>query len=1459
MKQIMDIITTKIVSSNKQLHPFDNLENHFLHINKLYNTNNPNRNYIYINNYNNYNKNNENIESKQKDNICNNKIINDTINEQIKNDTDTNDFDDIIINNDEINIQPNINEIKFDTNVSENEDDDEPDDTINNNNNNKLYSSSISTNKTNQNREGILDSGATNNQISHQHAKENNIIINKLKHPYITKFANGEHENIQFGGKIGEYNLHICPSIQDPLISVHSIVDAGHVVEFHPYNVQIKDINNNYIIKIPRPNRLDKMWTIPFEILQKLTDKKQHFNSRNNNNKNHNNTKYINYPNNNNNNNKSNSATIKYDNKNTFRKVLYVHECMGHASKQTMCNAIKGSSPLWYNTGLTENDIEKAFYKEPCLWCVLGKRNQKSARKLKYIQKQSTTINNDNNNDNNTSNNNNDNNNNNNKVTYLPYEIKENPGECFSADINGPVSPLGINKEKYWLILKDIATDFRVVEFSKTPITSAIFLNVLDRIRLYIENKGFKIKTVRADYAQSFLSGNIEWYYLQHNINKQHSQPYQHYQNSVERDVQTIIKKSATIIHAQLWFRPDCWPLAIQYVIDVDNHLPKSYNRTSPLYTFEKKTIDARYNFQYPFGQLLCYHIPKELRTWKFDMRQNIGIFVGNQDEMKDAAWVYSPVDRDVKPRGDLAPLNVSNLQFMEWFIKKLNIHESKTPLIYVKEAMTSFMRKEPLTITIEGIDTNITIPQTAIPSHNVQPKQHNIPQRITRSNTNNSNNNNNNDNHTHERNINNEYNNSSNNIQNNKNNVSDNNNDDDNNDDDNENNEIDNEHNNDNITYAMNNIYLNNFDKLDTTINDFYDMIDLSICYYNTSQHNNTIYTTINEYPNDVRQEFMRNNYDNNNSNNHNNNNPYIDNEFNNVENITNEYVQYMKNPYEDTDDQISLKMVMDSPAEEKEAWIKETKREYDSLLHVNQALIPVTKEWLDNNKNNYDIIPTKTIFKKKLKGDGTFDKLKCRTALRGDILLRKYLQQRIKPPKTYSPTISYLTFIVVLQIAIIYKLHRATLDVVSAYLQILYPKNIRQILVRFDPRICELLGLDPKTLYRVNKYIYGLLDAGRQFYLKYTETLIELGYQQSKCDPCLFYKIDSNEITFICNFVDDAYIFSNKKENIQILKDKIDKIYSTTIEYNANSYLGINFKELPDGSIQLNQNKLLNKILNTYSVPIKSRARIPTPYGPIINNNNDNSNNNNNNNKSPPIDKTTYLQLLGSLLYMTKSRPELLASCSIQATKSRCPTEEDYLQLLYIVEYLRATKDEGLILHTTEINNKVLQLYCEVDATYLFHDDSKGHTGYCIGFAGIGFFYFKSIKQQLVSTSSTQAEMRALFTLTKDIIYIIELLNQINIPLNLPAIIMEDNSAVITMATEECAMLKKCKHFLMIINYVKDIYNMKLIIIHKIMSMKNASDLLTKKLRGSEFTGYKKDKMLGISRPFPNVEDNK
>ena len=58
----------------------------------------------------------------------------------------------------------------------------------------------------------------------------------------------------------------------------------------------------------------------------------------------------------------------------------------------------------------------------------------------------------------------------------------------------------------------------------------------------------------------------------------------------------------------------------------------------------------------------------------------------------------------------------------------------------------------------------------------------------------------------------------------------------------------------------------------------------------------------------------------------------------------------------------------------------------------------------------------------------------------------------------------------------------------------------------------------------------------------------------------------------------------------------------------------------------------------------------------------------------------------------------------------------------------------------------SSAIQLYCEVDASYLINSDSKGHTGYTLGLHPNDTFFNRSAKQPLVST---HAEMRALYTL--------------------------------------------------------------------------------------------------------------
>ena len=64
-----------------------------------------------------------------------------------------------------------------------------------------------------------------------------------------------------------------------------------------------------------------------------------------------------------------------------------------------------------------------------------------------------------------------------------------------------------------------------------------------------------------------------------------------------------------------------------------------------------------------------------------------------------------------------------------------------------------------------------------------------------------------------------------------------------------------------------------------------------------------------------------------------------------------------------------------------------------------------------------------------------------------------------------------------------------------------------------------------------------------------------------------------------------------------------------------------------------------------------------------------------------------------------------------------------------------------------------------------------------------------------------------------------------------------MEDNSAVVTMANNDSGYTKKCKHFLMVLNYIKEQIPLGQIEARKIYGKLNTADMHTKPLRSPEF----------------------
>ena len=1034
---------------------------------------------------------------------------------------------------------------------------------------------------------------------------------------------------------------------------------------------------------------------------------------------------------------------------------------------------------MWKNTNVTAKEIRQVFRLSPCLTCVLAKKRKegmaqwKPRKKYKRLRKGKELSD---------------------TKDRKPSTKEEmdaqdeedskryKPGELLSCDNVGPISPKSFEGYTQSFIWRDTCTK-RMFSHSDSEASEDVYLEGLEEIRQYYRKHGIRIKIIRTDDFTTFKSRKVREYYARHGIERQSSTPYQHWQNSVERDIQTMIHNISAVIHGSLLMRADSWNRALKHWIKVHNDLPRSANRYSPNAIMDNThQVDARYQYRFGYGDIVCYPLTEKERRWKFDTKNELGFYLGDKKGMKGGCHVYQPYWHKILTRGDVHRIRLSEFELMEWYGKRAHVRQSGLSWGLVEEAMLDLLKDKPYmhasaprpaTEDSEsdsddsdsaGEDDgsgDMDQGQPPEPTHAVQQPdaRHHDPNTIVLP--------------VETRPI-------------------------------------------EELRAGARRTSTRERKRPASFIEESY-------------QDGETVWEEDGELVRGIHMIEQLN--------------AHMETDDNDNEariasiyrTLTIHDPEILSVPEED-EENISTRDALN--AYDAEKFKVAIEKEVTDLIETTGTLTPLSRQQVES-LGRYWQIGTTLKCKRKKKGNGLPDKHKARGAARGDQLVAKILKAGLPLPPTFSPTVKPLTFAFMIQIAIALGLIWSTADIKAAYLNVSRPAGEIPILTKLELFVAQICGLDPDQLYRIDKCLYGLPDSGRHFYRHYRDALIAEGYVMSKMDNCLFYKITDEETTFIILFVDDTLIFSKRQQDIDQFVARMNNHYELTLDTKADSFLGINIGHNGDGTVTLTQPKLLQKLFKEHPEPsVKRKAKTPThPYGPVPPHNKEKE-------QSPPIPVTTYLRLLGLLMYLTKSRPDIMASVSFGATKSTNPTEEDYQQLSYIVEYLRATAIKGhrIFVHM----DSHIQLYCEVDASYLIHPDSKGHTGYTIGLHPNGTFYNRSAKQTLVSTSSTHAEMRALYTLVKDILFIIYICSELDIPMLLPAVIMEDNSAVVTISNEESAYLKKCKHFIMVVNYVREQLELGLIQVLKIKGELNNADLHTKKLRDKSFA-TKADNILG------------
>ena len=473
---------------------------------------------------------------------------------------------------------------------------------------------------------------------------------------------------------------------------------------------------------------------------------------------------------------------------------------------------------------------------------------------------------------------------------------------------------------------------------------------------------------------------------------------------------------------------------------------------------------------------------------------------------------------------------------------------------------------------------------------------------------------------------------------------------------------------------------------------------------------------------------------------------------------------------------------------------------------------------------------------FKRKRFPDGRLNKHKARLCAHGGMQ-----QWGENYWETYSPVVNMLSVRLLLAIAHIHGLDSKSIDFVLAFPQADIDIDIWMELPD---------GMDPsgdetnrrKYVLKLNKSLYGLKQASHNWYEKLKQALSDRKFSPSKIDPCIFMK----DGIIVLVYVDDCIIVGDSMARIDVLIHSLQngpENFVLTEEGTIDKFLGINIIKRDDGTFELSQPFLIERIVNfiktEYESELNGKPSI-TPVGkPLLHKDTDGT---------PRKYNWNYWTAVGMIGYLQGStRPEISMASHQCARFVNNPMRSHERAIIRIARYLHATKERGLIYNP----DPKLSLECFVDADFAgswsLADSSNpenvmSRTGYTIRYAGCPIGWCSKLQTE-IALSTAEAEYIALSQSLREVIPLITLVEELGqifpLYINKPDFyckVWEDNQSCIAM-TESSKFTPRTKHIALKFHHFRSFVDSKKIRIEYINTEEQLADIFTKPLPDNQF----------------------
>ncbi|GJR56782.1 putative ribonuclease H-like domain-containing protein [Tanacetum coccineum] len=323
-----------------------------------------------------------------------------------------------------------------------------------------------------------------------------------------------------------------------------------------------------------------------------------------------------------------------------------------------------------------------------------------------------------------------------------------------------------------------------------------------------------------------------------------------------------------------------------------------------------------------------------------------------------------------------------------------------------------------------------------------------------------------------------------------------------------------------------------------------------------------------------------------------------------------------------------------------------------------------------------------------------------------------------------------------------------------------------------------------------------------------------------RGKIDQTLFIKKQKGDILLVQVYVDDIIFGSTNKELCtgfeKLMKDKFQMSSMGELTF----FLGLQVQQKEDG-IFISQDKYVAEILKKFNYSDVKSASTPVDLEKPLVKDGD----------ADDVDVHLYRSMIGSLMYLTASRPDIMFAVCACARFQVTPKTSHLLAVKRIFRYLKGKPTLGLWYS----RDSPFELVAYTDSDYAgATQDRKSTTGGC-QFLGNRLISWQCKKQTVVATSTTEAEYVAAASCCGQVLWIQNQLldygyNFMNTVINI------DNNSTICII-ENPVQHSKTKHIEIRHHFIRDCNAKKLIQMVKIHTDYNVADLLTKGFDAGRF----------------------